>query len=240
MTAECTFERVKQATIKSQPCLSIGTLTAEVMNQQAAVQTLEDSGIALLHVDVMDGRVWPKITVGHFFVAGLNTKLLKDVHLLVKEPEKQIPLFIKAGANMVAFSVEECEDIGKAIEVFEQAVASVGRHGEVHCGLSLYPGTSLNLIRPFLNDVDYVTLVSIGPDTGKDNFLDEMESKVSELRSWREDLLICIDGAVKKSNVAEVAKMGANVIVTGSAIFDGTDAAQNIIEMKQQIASSFS
>ena len=70
----------------------------------------------MLHIDVMDGRIWPKITVGHFFVAGLKTSLLKDVHLLIEEPESQIPAFCKAGADMIAFSVESCNDIGAALD----------------------------------------------------------------------------------------------------------------------------
>ena len=239
MKPESRFERVKKVTSKAHPCLSVGTLTADVMDQRAAVQTLEDQNIELLHIDIMDGQVWPKITVGHFFVAGLKTNLLKDVHLLVANPDQQIPLFIKSGADMISFAVESCDDIGKTIEIFKNAAGDAGRSDDVRCGLSLYAGTSLETIRPHLDEIDYVTLVSIGPDTGKDNFLHETESRVAQLRAWKEGLLICIDGAVKKSNIGEVALMGGNVIVTGSAVFDGNDAAQNIIAMKQQIKEAF-
>lgn len=240
MNSKSLFDRMKNDTLHGQPCLSIGTLTADIMDQRAAVQILEDQGIDLLHIDVMDGKIWPKITVGHFFVAGLKTKLLKDVHLLVKEPEKQIPLFVNAGADMISFSVEACADIGKAIELLKNSAEDAGRTGELRCGLSVYPATPLELIQPHLENVDYVTLVSIGPETGKSNFLHETEARVAQLRAWNEDLLVCIDGAVKKSNIGEVAGMGGNVIVTGSAVFDGNDATQNIVEMKQEIASAFS
>ena len=236
MSTRALFDQVKSATSNSNPCLSIGTLTADVMTQHSAVQTLEEQGIELLHVDVMDGRMWPKITVGHFFVAGLKTKLLKDVHLLIEDPEKQIPAFVNAGADMIAFAVEACADIGAAISILRSAADEAGK--ETRCGLSIYPETSLETDKPFLDDVDYVTLVSISPDSGKANFLHEMQERVAQLRSWREDLLICIDGAVKKANVGEVAGMGSNVIVTGSAVFDGNDAARNIIEMKQSIVDA--
>ena len=236
MTAQDRFDRVKTATKNAPPYLSIGTLTADIMDHQSAVNTLEEQGIELLHIDVMDGRAWPKITVGHFFVAGLKTDLLKDVHLLVEEPEKQIPSFVDAGADMISFSVETCRDIAATIEVLKNAAAKAGRN--VRCGLSVYPGTSLELVQPNLDDVDYVTLVSIGPDTGKANFLHEIEARISQLRTWNQDLFVCIDGAVKKSNIAEVSAMGGNVVVTGSAVFDGNNASQNIIEMKQQIAAA--
>ena len=160
--------------------------------------------------------------------------------MLVAEPEKQIPLFVKAGADMISFSVEACTDIGKAIEIMKQAAEEAGRANELRCGLSLYPDTSLESIQSYLDDIDYATLVSIGPDTGKTNFLHEMQARVAKLRSWKEDLLICIDGAIKKTNIGEVAAMGANVLVTGSAVFDGNDAAENISEMKQRIAQACS
>ena len=234
------FDQIKDATKNGQPTLSIGTLTADVMNQAAAVRTLQDHDIKLLHIDVMDGLVWPKITVGHFFVAGLKTDLLRDVHLLVERPEQQIPHFVKAGADMISFSVESCNDIGSVIGVFRNAADEAGRTGDVHCGLSVYPQTPLEVLEPYLDDIDYVTLLAVSPDSGKDNFLDEMAVRVAHLRSRREDLLICIDGAVKKTNIGDIAAMGADVVVTGSAVFDGNDAAENIVEMKRQITEATS
>ena len=221
MSSSNAFERIQSSTLGSQPKLSIGTLTADVMDQNAALRILEEQAVEMVHIDVMDGRVWPKITVGHFFVGGLQTGLLKDVHLLIEEPEKQIPAFVAAGADMISFSVESCQDISGAISVLRKAANEAGRPEEVKCGLSLYPHTSLELIRSYLEQIDYVTLVAIGPDSGKSNFLNDMPARIAELRSWQEDLVICIDGAVKKTNIGEVAAMGANVIVTGSAVFDG-------------------
>ena len=232
MNSQATIDRLKSSTGETGPSLSVGTLTAEVMNQQAAVKTLEQQGIDMLHIDVMDGRVWPKITVGHFFVAGLKTSLLKDVHLLIEEPESQIPAFAKAGADMIAFSVESCRDIGAALDLMSEHDEAPRR---IQRGLSLYPKTSLDLIRPHLDKTDYVTLVSIGPDTGKENFLSEVPDRIKQLREWKPDLLICVDGGIKKNNIGDVSKMGADVIVTGSAVFDGNDAAQNLVDMKASI-----
>ena len=82
--------------------------------------------------------------------------------------------------------------------------------------------------------------MSISPDSGKQNFLSEMPDRIGQLREWKDDLVICIDGAVKKANIGEVAQMGSDVIVTGSAVFDGNDAAKNINEMTASIQQSLS
>ena len=235
MNSQATIDRLRSSTGQTGPSLSVGTLTAEVMDQRAAVQTLEQQGIDMLHIDVMDGRIWPKITVGHFFVAGLKTSLLKDVHLLIEEPESQIPAFCKAGADMIAFSVESCRDIGAALDLMSEQEQQSEAPRRIQRGLSLYPKTSLDLIRPHLDKTDYVTLVSIGPDTGKENFLAEVPDRIKQLREWKPDLLICVDGGIKKNNIGAVATMGADVIVTGSAVFDGNDAAQNLVDMNASI-----
>lgn len=208
------------------------------MDQRSAVQTLEQQGIELLHIDVMDGRIWPKITVGHFFVAGLETSLLKDVHLLIEEPEKQIPAFANAGADMISFTVESCQDVGAALDLMIELERQGEGNRRIQRGLSLYPSTSLETIRPHLDKTDFVLLVSIGPDTGKESFLSEIPDRIKQLREWKPDLLISVDGGIKKNNIGEVAKMGADIIVTGSAVFDGNDAAQNLVEMKASIQQS--
>jgi len=98
MSREQTISRLKA----SQPQLSIGTLTTE--DQAAAIQTLVDGDIPLLHVDIMDGIIWPKTTVGPDFVASLDTDLLKDVHLLIDKPEEHIAAYAEAGAGIISFS----------------------------------------------------------------------------------------------------------------------------------------
>ena len=113
------------------PQLSVGTLTANMMDQASAVRTLEQEGVQLLHFDVMDGRVFPKITVGSGFVAGLKTTLLKDVHLLVEEPEKHVKDFAQAGADIIVFALEHTEDIGGALKLIGEAENANDRGKEI-------------------------------------------------------------------------------------------------------------
>ena len=212
------------------PQLTIGTLTTD--DQEAAIETLVDGGIPLLHVDIMDGTAWPKTTVGPDFVGGLQTDLVKDVHLLVENPEEHIISYVAAGSGVITFCVEYTDDIGRCLSLIEQGGEQILR------GASLNPGTSVEVIQPHLDRIDVVYLLAIGPDTGKETFFDALPAKIAQLREWKPDVLIVIDGAIKQDNVGEVSKMGSDFIATGSAVFDGNDAAANIREMKASIAAA--
>ncbi|MBT8036749.1 MAG: ribulose-phosphate 3-epimerase [Verrucomicrobiae bacterium] len=207
--------------------LSIGTLTGNMMHQAQDIQTLEKAGIHLLHLDVMDGTVWPKISVGSGFLAGLKTDLIKDVHLLTSHPEKHVADFAAAGADIITVQIEQCHDITATMTRIREAgcLASIG----------IYPTTPLEKLTPHLEYCDVVFLLSIGPETGKQTYFDVVAQRITQLRQDKPDLILAIDGAVKMDNVGELATMHPDLIVTGSAIFDGHDPAANIESMKNAI-----
>lgn len=212
------------------PQLSVGTLTGSMMNQGAEIAILKESGVNLLHLDVMDGQAWPKITVGAPFLAGLETDLVKDVHLLVDQPEKHVADFAKAGADIITFQVEDSKDIAGTLKAIGDA--------DVLRGLAIYPTTDFSKMTEHLAEVDVAFVLAIGPDTGKEAFFDIVQERVAKLKELKPELVIAIDGAVKKNNMSDIAEMGSDLIVTGSAVFDGNDAAQNIAEMKESIADT--
>ena len=220
---------------QSSPQLSVGTLTADMMCQKTAIQTLEKANVPLLHLDVMDGKVWPKITAGSPFLTGLKTSLLKDVHLLIEEPEKHIADFAKAGADLISFSVEYTQDIANVLHLIGEASNANDPNRKILRGVSLNPDTSVNQIKLFLNQIDFVVLLAVGPETGKQSFLSIIPDKIKQLRHWKESLLIFIDGSVKKDNIGKIAKMKPDFIVTGSAIFDGNNEVGNLQSMQTAI-----
>ena len=215
--------------IRSRPQLSVGTLTADMGNQNAALQLLKENEVNLLHFDVMDGKIWPNITVGSPFVAGLETDLLKDVHLLIDKPEKHLAAFVKAGADLISFCVEYTEDLGATL-------ALLSEHQDLVRGVSLNPATPVSTIEPHLDQIDYVLVLGVGPDTGKQAFLDDIPAKIEALRTLKPDLLICVDGAVKKDTIDQIAAMNPNFVVSGSAIFDGNDPVENLATFHQALA----
>ena len=212
------------------PQLTIGTLTTE--DQPAAIQTLLSGNIPLLHIDIMDGVIWPKATVGPEFVASLETDLVKDVHLLVDKPEEVITSYCEAGAGAISFSVEYTNDIAACLTLIERGGDNILR------GVSLNPSTPLETIQPHLDQIDFIIVLAIGPETGKETFFDSIPAKIAQLREWKPELLITIDGAIKKDNVGEVSEMGSDLIATGSAVFDGVDPAGNIVFMQTAISEA--
>ncbi len=231
MTRDQILAQLRQSAV---PQLTVGTLTTD--DQTVAIETLVAAEIPMLHIDIMDGQVWPKTTVGPEFVANLKTELktdlIKDVHLLVNHPEEHILAHAAAGAGAISFSIEYTDDLAGCLKLIEQGGDHVLR------GVSLNPATSLEIIEPFLTQIDFVILLAIGPDTGKETFFDDLPAKIATLRQWKPELLITIDGAVKKDNIGDVARMNPDFIATGSAVFDGIDPAGNIQFMKQKIAAS--
>ncbi|RIK85387.1 MAG: ribulose-phosphate 3-epimerase [Planctomycetota bacterium] len=215
------------------PKLSVGILAADAMNFGAAIELLERFG-ALVHLDVMDGRVWPRITAGSSLLAGLRTRLLKDVHLLVERPEKHIEDFAKAGADLISFSVEHCRDVAAALDLIGALPNANDPQRGILRGASLDPATPVEALAPVADRIDVVVLLAVGPTTGKQDFIAGLPDKISAVRQLRSDILVFVDGAVTKENIGRVAAMGPNAIVTGSAAFAG-DAAENIRYMLEQI-----
>jgi len=212
------------------PQLSIGTLTGSMMEQGKDVALLENAGINLYHLDVMAGCAWSKITVGPGFLAGIETDLVKDVHLLVENPENYVADFAKAGAGIITFQVEHTKDVAGTLD-------KIGEAGALR-SVGIYPTTPMEAVIENIANIDVVFVLAIGPETGKDTFFDVVEERVAKLRELKPELVIAIDGAVKKNNVGEIAAMGPDLIVTGSAVFDGNDAAANISEMNASIAAA--
>ena len=226
MSKQSLISKLKTGT----PQLSVGTLTGSMMNQGQEVAILENAGVNLLHLDVMDGHAWPKITVGAPFLAGIQTDLVKDVHLLVSNPENHIADFIGAGANIITIHPEHTEKFEKNLELLNAS--------EALCSVGIYPSTPLETITSHLDKIDVVFVLAIGPDTGKETFFDRVAERIAKLRELKPELVIAVDGAVKKNNIADIAALKPDLIVTGSAIFDGNDAAANIAEMNTSIASA--
>ena len=216
------------------PKLSVGILAVDAMDYGAGVKLLEQFGV-LLHLDVMDGRVWPSITAGAPVLSGLRTSLLKDVHLLIEEPEKHVAAFAKAGADVISFSIEHCGDVAATLDLIgQQTNANDPARGIVR-GVSLDPATPVDAIAAVADKIDAVTLLAVGPTTGKQSFIDALPAKIAAVRALNEQIVIFVDGAVTKDNIGQLAAMGPNGIVTGSAAFAG-NPAENIQFMLEQIS----
>ena len=213
------------------PTLSVGILTADLMALGADLARLEGTGVGLLHVDVMDGCFTPMMTVGPPLVKALRTPLLKDVHLMIRDPLEKLDDYVAAGADVVTVHAESCTHIHRVLQRLGtmQNANEPGR-GIVR-GLALNPGTPLETLPPLLDEVDLVLLLAINPGWGGQKFLPATMGRIASARRQLDGagrrILLAVDGGITRENVGRLAGTGVDVVVTGSAVFDGTAPAEN-------------
>jgi ribulose-phosphate 3-epimerase len=213
------------------PTVSVGTLTADLMNLGAELALLERVGVGIVHVDVMDGCFCPQMTVGPAYVKGLRTPLLKDVHLMIREPLDKLDAYATAGADILTVHVESAVHIHRVLQRLG-SLENANRPGEgIVRGLALDPGTPLEWLEPLLDEIDMVTILAIDPGWGGQKFAPATLERVARTKGMAaaagKEILVCVDGGVTKDNIAGVAAAGADLVVTGSAVFDGKAAEAN-------------
>jgi ribulose-phosphate 3-epimerase len=206
-------------------------LSADFTKLGQQIEIVERAGASLLHVDVMDGRFVPNITIGLPVVKAISraTQLPIDAHLMIVEPGRYAEQFVKAGAQMVSIHIETDAHAHRTLSAIRAAGAQAG--------IAINPATPLAALDEALRFADYVLLMSVNPGFGGQTFIPESLDKVRRLRKMIDErglkARIEIDGGIDQDNVAEVASAGAEIIVSGSAIFGAPDAAVALRELRE-------
>jgi ribulose-phosphate 3-epimerase len=201
-------------------------LSADFGRLADEVRAVTAAGADWIHVDVMDGHFVPPITIGPLVVRALRraTHIPLDVHLMIEQPEHQIDAFVEAGASGLTVHVEARHDV--------RAVLAKMRAAGVKVGLSLNPPTPLEAVRPFLDQLDLLLVMSVNPGWGGQPFVEGSMEKLTAARHLRGEagarFLIEVDGGIKPHNAAEALAAGADVLVAGSAVFESKDYAATI------------
>ena len=213
------------------PLISVGVLTADMMSLGGELALLEQAGVTLLHVDVMDGVFCPVMTVGPPFIKALKTALLKDVHLMIEAPLAKLESYVAAGADMITVHVESCDHVHRVLQALGEMTNVNNPTRGIVRGIALNPGTPVEMVRPVLDEVDMVFLVAVNPGWRGQKFIPATRRRIDRLVKMigdeKKDILIGLDGGVTRDNIADVARMKADVIVTGSAVFDGKAPLEN-------------
>ena len=209
--------------------LSPSILSADFTKLGEEIETIDNAGEEYIHVDVMDGMFVPSISYGMPVIKSIrkSTGKVFDVHLMISEPIRYIADFAASGADMITVHVEACSDVVATIEKI--------REYKLKVGITLNPDTPVSAIKPYLNRVDMVLIMSVNPGFGGQKFITSSVDKIKEVKRLRDELNLSydieVDGGINIDNLATVLEAGANVIVAGSAIFRG-DAAENVKKFK--------
>ena len=207
-------------------------LSANFSRLGEEIRALEAGDADWVHVDVMDGRFVPNLTIGPLVVQAARkvTALPLDVHLMIVEPDALIPAFIEAGADLVTVHVEACPHLHRTL----QGIKEQG----VRAGLALNPATPLSMIEPILDELDLLLLMSVNPGFGGQRFIESTYSKIQAARQMIDErglgTKISVDGGVNIENTARLAKVGVDVFVAGTAIFKHSNYAESIKGLREE------
>ena len=187
------------------------------------LKIVEDAGTPYIHLDVMDGIFVPNISFGIPVIKSIrkDSKMVFDTHLMIVEPERYVEEFVKAGSDLITFHVEATKYPAEVIQQIKAAGAKAG--------IVLNPRTPVEVVYPFIKDVDMVLVMTVEPGFGGQKIMAQHVSKIRQLAEWKKELGlnydIEVDGGITLDNVREVLDAGANVVVAGSAVFGKEDIA---------------
>lgn len=215
--------------------LAPSILAADFNRLGNQIQQIEQNGIELLHIDVMDGMFVPSISFGMPLIASIRkeSRLFFDVHLMVQEPARYIKEFVETGADSLTVHVEACSDVK---ETLQQIKAQ-----NIKCGISLNPETPVDTVLPYLEFADLVLAMTVRPGFGGQKLIPETLEKVRVLTEIRKEKGLCyqieVDGGVHLGNLQSVISAGVDIIVAGTAVFSG-DITENVKRVKEVIENA--
>ncbi|NPB08591.1 MAG: ribulose-phosphate 3-epimerase [Aquificae bacterium] len=218
--------------------LAPSVLAGDWWNIGRQIEETIRGGADLLHYDVMDGHFVPNITAGYEILSHISRRVSVpiDAHLMIENPDRYIPRFVEAGAAWISVHVENNPHIHRTLSLIKELGAKAG--------VVVNPGTPLSLLEEALYHADYVLLMSVNPGFSGQSFIPRSLDRLRALREMRDRInpscLIEIDGGIKESNVEEVVRAGADIVVVGSGIFASDNVEEQTRRIKEKMTRALS
>ncbi len=206
--------------------ISPSILSSDYGKLALELKRMQDCGADMLHIDVMDGHFVPNLTLGAPIVKCIRkaSSLPFDVHLMISDPYRYIPDFASAGADIITFHYESDSDVDATVDL----IHSLGKKA----GLAVKPKTDISVVYPYLDRLDMVLVMTVEPGFGGQSFMQDMMPKVADIRQRKPEIDIQVDGGINADTISVAARAGANVFVSGNAIFSSPDAEATIRDFK--------